>query len=133
MVYEQVEGSIPSQISTYFASQINILDDYVLVKVGDNEYVGIIECKLYKDVYKFTRSGSYNSSFSVSIDSDSEDTIEVKYPVYCISSQRGEGFRVEAPRVQDTADFALCFILGLLCFAILFKGVMFKCLRKRRY
>lgn len=136
--YTDSYGSVSSEIQNIVANNISLLDSYVLMQTGQYEYTALIydnarkECE--KLVFSRSSSSSYNSTYTLSRETDSfEYTITNEYYVY---SNVGQGRSLDLTNLHSgVTAHATAVIMLVICFAIVFKGVLFKCidgLRKRR-
>lgn len=130
--YTNSYGSISTDIQNIVANDIGLLDDYILFQSGQYEYTALIKTKGTGQSRKIviSRSGLNNSYYSVSRSSaDFECNISNEYYVY---SNIGYGKSLDLPVYEGLQTFSLCIIAGVLSFAIVFKGVLFKCLKRRK-
>lgn len=125
----------PSDVQNLVANKVQLLDSYILFQTGDYEYKAIVFNNATKkgEEYTFSRSSSnYNSYFTVS--SKEVDTFE--YTVtneYYVYSNDGVGKSLSLPVMEGVTAHATMILACVLMFAIVFKGVLFRCLdRKRR-
>lgn len=123
-------GSIPQAVRDIVANKISLLDSYILMQTGQYEYTALVwkpglnECKQYK----FTRSSNYGTYIVVESDGTWEYSISNEY--YCYSNV-GYGIALDLP-VTDLAIAHSGVILACaLMLAIIFKGVLFPCLKRR--
>lgn len=136
--YTENYGSIGTDIQNIVANNVKALDSYVLMQTGQYEYTALIYDNASKECEKivFTRQSntSYNSNYTVTRSEDTfEYTITNEYYVY---SNVGQGKSLDLSNLYTgITAHATAVIMLVLCFAIVFKGVLFKCidgLRKRR-
>lgn len=131
--YTDSYSSCPTQIQNIVANDLNILDSYVLMQTGQYEWTAQIE-ELGTGrtrQLKFTRPGTnYSSYYTVTRTEDIEFnmTIQNEYYVY---SNVGYGNSLDLPVWKTTTSFSLMIISCSLLFAIVFKGALFKCLKRR--
>lgn len=126
-------GTVPAQILEVIANKISLLDFYFVMRTGEYEYTA----QIYRpglnrtDQYVFSRSSSsYSSQYTVDHSvTDWNVTFTNEYYVY---SNCGYGQAIDLP-VTDLVIAHSCVILSCaLMLAIIFKGVLFRCLRGRR-
>lgn len=136
--YTENYGSISTDIQNIVANNVKALDSYVLMQTGQYEYTALIynnaskECE--KIVFSRQSNTSYNSNYTVT---RSEDTFEYKITnEYYVFSNVGQGKSLDISNLYTgITAHATAVIMLVICFAIVFKGVLFKCidgLRKRR-
>lgn len=126
-------GSISSDIQTLIASKISILDKYILMRTGENEYTALIynPCSKKTMQYVISRSnGSYNNEWHLDIINDADYRFNVSNEYYVYSNE-GYGRMLDLPVYDAVTSWCLSIITCTLIFAIGFKGVLFKCLRKK--
>lgn len=123
-------GSIPQAVRDVVANKISLLDMYILMQTGQYEYTALVwkpglnECRQYT----FTRASNYGSYDVTESEGTFEYTVSNEY--YCYSNV-GYGSALDLP-VTDLAIAHSSVILACaLMLAIIFKGVLFPCLRKR--
>lgn len=127
-------SSISSQIQNIVANKVGLLDDYILMQTGENEYTALIKDCATKDVtqVRISRSGTnYSGAYQVSTTdvSDFEWNISNEYYVY---SNQQVGSALNCPIYEQVTSYGICIMTCVLVFAILFKGVLFKCLDRLR-
>lgn len=126
-------GSISSDIQTLIASKISILDKYILMRTGENEYTALVHNPCSKETiqYVISRSnGSYNNEWQFHIINDADYRFNVSNEYYVYSNE-GYGRMLDLPVYDAVTSWCLSIITCTLIFAIAFKGVLFKCLRKK--
>lgn len=124
-------SSIPQAVRDVVANKISLLDQYILFQTGQNEYTALIYkpglnvCKQYV----FSRADNY-SVYTVT-ESEGSFTYTVSNEYYCYSNV-GYGMALDLP-VTDLAIAHSSIILACaLMLAIVFKGAIFPCLRRKR-
>lgn len=126
-------GSIPADVQNFVANKCSLLDRYVLFQTGEYQYGAIVFDPIRKTgtEYLFTRSSNYNSSYTVRSSKVQEMTylIDNEYYVY---SNDGVGKSLDLPVYSAATAWSLTALCVLVFFGVMFKGVLFKCLRKRR-
>lgn len=123
----------PADVQNLVANKVQLLDSYILFQTGENEYKAIVFNNATKkgEEYTFSRPGSgYNNYYTVrSSEVDTfEYTVSNEYYVY---SNDGVGKSLDLPVMEGVTAHAMMIVACVLMFAIAFKGVLFKCLRKR--
>lgn len=133
--YTDSYGSPSSDIQNIVANNVKALDSYVLMQTGQYEYTALIYNNASKECEKlvFSRSGSssYNNTYSVTRSTDTFDyKITNEYYVY---SNVGQGKSLDLTNLYTgITAHATAVIMCVVCFAIVFKGVLFKCLNRKR-
>lgn len=136
MITQYNDGySLPStDIQNLIANKCSILDRYVLMQTGQYEYTGLVynpctkECKEYT-ISRVTQSG-YSTYYTITEkESEFEYTVSNEYYVF---SNDGVGKSLNLPVTESVTAYSLLIISCVLMFAIVFKGVLFKCLKQRR-
>lgn len=133
--YTDSYSSIGSDIQNIVANNIRALDSYVLMQTGQNEYTALIynnaskECE--KIVFSRSSSSSYNSNYTIT---RSEDTFEYKITnEYYVYSNVGQGRGLDLSNLYTgITAHSTAVIMCIVCFAVVFKGVLFKCIDRLR-
>lgn len=123
-------GTISTDIQTLIASKISILDKYVLMRTGQNEYTALVHNPLSKDTTQYVISRLSNSTaWTVNVieDADYRFNISNEYYVY---SNEGYGKMLDLPCYEAVSSFSMAIMCCALILAIAFKGVLFKCIKK---
>ena len=124
-------GSIPQAVRDLVANKISLLDEYILLQTGSAEYTALIR-NPGKDVRQIVISRASNyGRYDVSVSEGVWDyTVTNEY--YCYSNV-GYGAALDLPVMEGVTAHATVILACALMFAIIFKGVLFPCLdRKRR-
>lgn len=123
-------GTVPTAIQNIVANKCQLLDQYILFQTGDNQYSALIHNPVTKETtqYVFSRTNNYNQ-YSVS-KSAAEWDFTVRNEYYCYSNV-GYGAALDLPVVEGLTAHASAAMVCVLFLAIMFKGVLFPCLRKR--
>ena len=121
-------------IQNLIANKCSILDRYVLMQTGEYEYTALVynpctkKCTQYT-ISRISQSG-YNNRYKItSKDSTFDYNVTNEYYVY---SNDGIGKALNLPVTESVTSFSLLIIACSLMFGIVFKGVLFKCLRLKR-
>lgn len=122
-------GSIPQAVRDLIANKISLLDSYILMQTGDQQYTALINkpalgCKQYV-ISRTNNYGQYSVSESVGTWNYS---VRNEYYVY---SNVGYGAALDLPVVGHSIAHASVILACALMLAIVFKGALFPCLRKR--
>lgn len=132
--YTESYSNCPSDIQNLVANDISLLERYVLMQTGQYEWTALIQ-KIGTNETRyitFTRDGgNYSNYYTVS--RGTADTFEATYSnEYYVYSNDGFGKSLDLPVYDGCTSWALMIICCLLMFAVVFKGVLFKCLDTRR-
>lgn len=121
-------SSTDSTVQSIVANKISLLDQYVLMQTGDYEYTALVRNPFTKKTtqYKFTRNGNYSSAYSLNV-SQGEWDYNVTNEVYVFSNM-GQGRALDLPVYNGVISHSLIIICCAMLFAIVYKGVLFKCL-----
>lgn len=126
-------SSIPADIQNLIANKCNILDRYIIMQTGEYEFTGLIYDPCTKNCKQYTisrSSSNYNSYYTVTERAgDFEYTVNNEYYVY---SNDGYGKSLDLPITEQVTAFSMLIVSCVLMFAIVFKGVLFKCLKPKR-
>ena len=123
-----------ADIQNLIANKCSILDRYVLMQTGEYEYTALLynpctkKCTQYT-ISRMSQSG-FNNRYTISSKNSTFDyKITNEYYVY---SNDGYGKSLNLPVTANITAYSLLIISCSLMFAIVFKGVLFKCLRRKR-
>lgn len=126
-------GSIPQGVQDLVANKVSLLDQYMLIQTGENEYTAQILNTSTKEVQQVRvfRDG-YDSPWDVDISDGSWEWV-ISNEYYCYSNV-GYGSSLDLPVMEGVTAHATIIMCCALMFAIVFKGVLFPCLlgRKRK-
>ena len=132
--YTDSYSSPSADIQNLIANKCSILDRYVLMQTGEYEYTALVynpctkKCTQYT-ISRITTTG-YNNRYKItSKDSTFDYNVTNEYYVY---SNDGLGKALNLPVTESVTSFSLLIIACSLMFGIVFKGVLFKCLRRKR-
>lgn len=122
-------SSTDSTVQATIANKISLLDQYILMQTGEYEYTALVRNPFTKKTtqYKFTRNGNYSSGYSLVTSSGVEWDYKVTNEVYVFSNM-GRGRALDLPVYEGVISHSLIIICCALLFAIVYKGVLFKCL-----
>lgn len=122
-------SSTDSTVQTTVANKISLLDQYILMQTGEYEYTALVRNPFTKKTtqYKFTRNGNYSSGYSLVTSSGVEWDYKVTNEVYVFSNM-GRGRALDLPVYEGVISYSLIIICCAMLFAIVYKGVLFKCL-----
>lgn len=121
-------SSTDSTVQSIVANKISLLDQYVLMQTGEYEYTALVRNPFTKKTtqYKFARNGNYSSAYSLNV-SQGEWDYNVTNEVYVFSNM-GQGRALDLPVYNGVISHSLIIICCAMLFAIVYKGVLFKCL-----
>lgn len=132
--YTDSYSSPSSDIQNLIANKCSILDRYILMQTGEYEYSALVynpctkKCTQYT-ISRITTTG-YNNRYQITEKTgDFDYTVTNEYYVY---SNDGYGKALDLPVTESVTSFSLLIISCVLMFAVVFKGVLFKCLRRKR-
>lgn len=132
--YTDSYSSPSTEIQNLIANKCSILDRYVLMQTGQYEYTGLVYNPCTKECKKYTISRSSASGYSTQYTiSESDSTFD--YTVtneYYVFSNDGVGKSLDLPVTESVTAYSLLIISCVLMFAVVFKGVLFKCLQRKR-
>lgn len=122
--------TIPQQVRDIVANKCSLLDHYILVQTGENEFTALILNVVTEEVTQlvFTRSSSYGSYFVMQSEGVWEYTVTNEY--YCYSNV-GLGAALDLPVMEGVQAHASVVLTIVLVFLIVFKSALFPFRRKR--
>lgn len=126
-------GTIPQAVRDLIANKISLLDSYILLQTGESEYTALVNkpalgCRQYK-ISRVSSSG-YGSYVWGLVESEGIWEYSVTNEYYCYSNV-GYGAALSLPVADLSVAHASVIMACALMLAIVFKGVLFPCLRKR--
>lgn len=126
-------GSIPQAVRDLVANKISLLDSYLLMQTGEYEYTALVNkpalgCREYK-ISRISSSG-YGSYLYRLEESEGSWDFTVSNEYYCYSNV-GYGAALTLPVVELSTAHASVIMSCALMLAIVFKGVLFPCLKRR--
>lgn len=133
--YSTSYSSASSDVQNIVGNSVSLLDKYVLVQTGDNEYTALIKNVASKEIEQITISRQpatgYNNRYVVDreIVKDFSWNISNEYYAY---SNCGFGKSLDIPAYQGALTYGVTALTTLVFFAVIFKGALFKCLRLKR-
>lgn len=135
MIYQWGEySSVPQTVRDIVASKVALLDYYILMQTGEQEYTALVYNPVSKECvqYRFYRTANYGT-WSVETKEDAEWAYQVGNEYY-VYSNMDAGAQLDLPVNAGMTAHATAILSITLIFAILFKGVLFPCLlgRKRK-
>lgn len=132
MIYQWGEyNSIPQAVRDIVASKIALMDQYVLMQTGQQEYTALVYNPLNNQCvqYRFYRNDGFGAWFVEATEgADWYFQIGNEYYTY---TNMGYGAQLPLPVTDNMVAWSTTILSVTLMFAILFKGVLFSCLKKR--
>lgn len=131
--YTTSYSSPSSDIQNIVANSVSVLDQYILMQTGEYEYTALIKNMASKDVEEIVvrrnTSSGYNNQYTVlrQNGSDFDFMVSNEYYVY---SNVGYGKSLDIPAYEGICTYGITAITVLIFFMVVFKGALFKCLRK---
>lgn len=131
MVQYSEYGSIPQGVRDIVANKVSLLDQYMLIQTDQYEYTAQILDTSTKEVeeIRIYRGSNYGQYYVEVTEGTWDWSISNEY--YCYSNV-GYGSSLDLPVMEGVTAHASIIIACALMFAIVFKGVLFPCLRRRR-
>ena len=125
-------SSISADIQNLIANNVSLLDHYILMQTGQYEYKALIKNLASKEVEQITvsrNSENYNTRYSVKrTQADNFDyNVSNEYYVY---SNVGIGKSLDIPAYEGARTYGVTALTVLVFFMVVFKGALFKWLRK---
>lgn len=130
--YTDSYSSIPSQVVSIVNNKCSLLDKFIIMQTGDRQYTAMIYnvCSKKGKQYVFSRSSNFNYYTVSESDISSFDyTVTNEYYVY---SNDGIGQTVDLMVYHGATAHAVVIVSLFVMFAVIFKGALFKCLRRKR-
>lgn len=128
--------------TTYFAGVIHPWDDYIIIEVGDYEYVAVVgSCSDSSsgsvvfdsaDVYTVTRNGGsgYSYVYSVDVSSDTDITVNYSNPYYAYGNVNNELSTINLTSSNNITSYMVCWSVLMSLAVYLFFGVIKKICRR---
>lgn len=134
--YTESYNTPSEQIQNIVANSVSILDQYVLAQTGQNEYTALIKNVANGEIEKITiaRNGTsgYNNVYSVVRDTVDSFDYQITNEYYAISNIGYGQALQDIPAQSGIISFATTGLIVLVFFAVIFKGALFKCLKRKR-
>lgn len=125
-------GSISADIQNIVANSVSVLDQYILMQTGQYEYTALVKNMASKQVEQIviTRgTQNYNNNYSVRRINGADFNYNVSNEYY-VYSNVGYGKSLDIPAFEGVQTYGIAGITVLLFFMVVFKGALFKCLRR---
>lgn len=133
--YTDSYGSISADIQNLISNKISLLDQYILMQTGQYEYTALVKNVASKEVTEYvvsrTSSSGYNNYYYTIAENEStfDYVVSNEYYVY---SNVGYGKSLDLPVYDGVISYSLAIICCVVMFAVVFKGALFKCLKRRK-
>ena len=126
-------STVDSNVQAVVSNKIALLDNYVLFQTGEYEYTALIQNSITKDTtqYKISRGSSYSGSYSITTTDNVDFDYSISNEMY-VYSNVGQGRALELPVYKGVISYSLIIMCCAMLFAIVFKGVLFRCLDRKR-
>lgn len=127
-------GTISNTWLDVFYSKIGALDRYIITQTADGQYGCLVyripqkECVMYTITRTGSNYGNYYYQFS---ETPSTWEYDIDNEIYCYSNI-GLGRMDVLPCHEIMTCWGVAILTCALALAIVFKGVLFKCMRKNR-
>ena len=130
--YTDSYSSIPLQVVSIVNNKCSLLDKFIIMQTGDRQYTALIYnvCSNKGKQYVFSRSSNYNY-YTVSESDISSFAYTVTNEFYVYSND-GIGQSVDLMVYHGATAHAVVIVSLFVMFAVIFKGALFKCLRRKR-
>lgn len=133
--YTESYTSASTDIQNIVANSVSLLDKYVLIQTGDNEYTALIKNLASKEVeqirvYRGTGTG-YNNRYYVERTETTDFSWNVNNEYYTYSNC-GFGKSLSIPSYEGALTYGVTALTVLVFFGVIFKGVLFKCLNRKK-
>lgn len=133
--YTDSYSSASSDIQNIVANDISLLEEYVLVQTGQYEWTALINTKginKCRQIIITRNSPNYNTAYTVSRSNYSGEFGAIVENEYYTFSNVGIGKSLNLPIHDIVTSYSLISMCCILLFAVVFKGALFKCLKRRR-
>lgn len=131
--YTNSYSSPSADFQNIVANSVSILDQYILMQTGEHEYTALIKNIANSEVeqIKLTRSPAtgYNTQYTVTRQNGAEFDYMVTNEYY-VYSNVGYGKSLDIPAYEGVRTYGLTALTVLVFFMVIFKGALFKWLRK---
>lgn len=122
-------GTIPQAVRDLVANKISLLDSYILMQTGEYEYTALVnKPALGCRQYTIRRANNYGQYTVTETEGRWNYTVINEY--YCYSNV-GYGPALSLPVTDLSIAHASVIMACALMLAIVFKGVLFPCLKGR--
>lgn len=130
MVQYDSYGTIPQAVRDLIANKCKLLDQYILMQTGENEFTALIYDPVKKETtqYVFTRASNYGAYSVKASEGVWAFTVSNEYYTY---SNVGYGSSLDLPVIEGVIAHSCVFMTCVLVFAILFRSVLFPWLKTK--
>ena len=131
--YTNSYSSPNADIQNIVANSVSILDQYILMQTGEYEYTALIKNMANKEVEQIKVSRSSASGYNTQYTVTRQNGADFNYTVlneYYVYSNVGYGKSLNIPAYEGVRTYGLTALTVLVFFMVVFKGALFKCLRK---
>lgn len=136
MVTQSTEYSLPpTDVRNLIASKITLLDKYIIMNTAENEYTALIYNPNTQNTVQYRVFRSYQSGYNYVWEIQRINDVEFEYQIsneYYVISNDGVGQMMDLPINNTVQSYVSVFLVCVLFFAIIFKGVYFKCLSSKK-
>ena len=130
--YTDSYSSIPSQVVSIVNNKCSLLDKFIIMQTGDRQYTALIYNVCSKKGKQYVFSRTYNNNYYTVTESDVSSFDYNVTNEYYVYSNDGIGQTVDLMVYHGATSHAVVIISLFVMFAVIFKGALFKCLRRRR-
>lgn len=126
-------GTISNTYLDVFYSKIGVLDRYVICQIGEGRWGCLIYRIPSKECiqYTITRTGSNYGGYSYSLTEQNSDwEYSISNEIYCYSNI-GLGKMAILPCHEIMTSWGVTALTTVVMLAVVFKGALFKCLRRK--
>lgn len=130
--YTDSYSSIPSQVVSIVNNKCSLLDKFIIMQTGDRQYTALVYNVCSKKGKQYVFKRPYNEIYYTVTESDISSfdyTVTNEYYVY---SNDGIGQSVDLMVYEGATSHAVVIVSLFVMFAVIFKGALFKCLRRKR-
>lgn len=126
-----------TQIQNIVANSVSLLDEYVLFQTGEYEYTALIKNIASGDVEQITISREYSgigSSSWYTVEREKVDNFDytITNEYYTVTNVGQGQALANIPSHNGILSFAMTGICVLVFFGVIFKGALFKCLKRKK-
>lgn len=128
----QYEGyqEIPEIVQNVTAGKVSLLDQYILFQTGQYEYTALVYNPGLNVCKQYVFSGSDDRTVFTVTELEGAFEYTVSNEVYCCSNV-GYGVALDLPVTDLTIAHSTVILACALMLAIVFKGAIFPCLRRK--
>lgn len=124
-------GTIPQGVRDLVANKCQLLDQYVLMQTGAREYTALIRNLVTDTTTQLVVSRTDTYGVYTVVESEGVWDYAITNEYYCYSNV-GKGAALDLPVNEGVTAHASAVIISVLMLAIMFKGVLFKCLDRAK-